>query len=84
MEISKNVTWKSLGDKVVAVKVDTGEYFTMNDVASFIWTCISEGKDVDEIVAAILAEYNNENADEVKADVIEQLEAWKQDTLLIL
>ena len=41
MEISKNVTWKPLGEKVVAVKVETGEYYTMNEVASLIWKALN-------------------------------------------
>ena len=46
MEISKNVTWKTLGEKVVAVKVDTGEYYTLNEVASVIWKAIDEGNSI--------------------------------------
>ena len=49
MEISKNVTWKTLGEKVVAVKVDTGEYYTLNEVASVIWKAIDEGMSKEEI-----------------------------------
>lgn len=84
MEISKNVTWKSLGDKVVAVKVDSGEYFTMNEVASTIWHGISEGKDVAEIVSSIMQEYDNDNAEEVRSDVEEQISEWKNESLLTL
>ncbi len=49
MEINKNVTWKPLGEKIVAVKVETGEYYTMNEVASIIWRGISEKKTTEEI-----------------------------------
>ncbi len=83
MEINKNVTWKPLGEKVVAVKIDTGEYFTMNEVASFIWRAIDKGLSVDEIGSQIVSEFNNENFEIVLKDVEEQISEWKQELLII-
>ncbi len=83
MEISKNVTWKPLGEKVVAVKVDSGEYYTMNEVSSVIWKAINEGKDVDEIASQICAEYDNDDLDSVKKDIEEQISEWKQELLIL-
>ena len=66
MEISKNVTWKPLGEKIVAVKVDSGEYYTMNEVSSLIWRGINDGKTVDEIASQIRQEYDNDDTDSIK------------------
>lgn len=83
MEISKNVTWKSLGEKIVAVKVDTGEYYTMNEVSSLIWRAINDGKSIDEICKQILQEYANTDKTSILNDIEEQISEWKQELLII-
>ncbi len=83
MEISKNVTWKPLGEKIVAVKVDSGEYYTMNEVSSLIWRGINDGKTVDEIASQIRQEYDNDDTDSIKKDIEEQISEWKQELLIL-
>ena len=82
MEISKNVTWKSLGEKVVAVKVETGEYYTMNETASVIWKALSEGKSTEEIVQQLCAEFDNPDKASVAQDIEEQVSEWKKELLI--
>ena len=82
MEISKNVTWKPLGEKIVAVKVDTGEYYTMNEVSSLIWRGINDGKSIDEICEQILQEYDNADKASILNDIEEQISEWKQELLI--
>ena len=83
MEISKNVTWKPLGEKIVAVKVDSGEYYTMNEVSSLIWRGINDGKTVDEIAVLISQEYDNDDTESIKKDIEEQNSEWKQELLIL-
>ena len=83
MEISKNVTWKPLGEKIVAVKVDTGEYYTMNEVSSLIWQAINNGKSTKEICEQILQEYANTDKTSILNDIEEQISEWKQELLII-
>jgi hypothetical protein len=83
MEISKNVTWKPLGEKIVAVKVDSGEYYTMNEVSSLIWRGINDGKTVDEIAVLISQEYDNDDTESIKKDIEEQISEWKQELLIL-
>lgn len=82
MNINEQVTWKTLGDKIVAVKVETGEYFTMNEVASLIWRGVNEGKDAEAICKQICEEYEVDNSEPVMADVNEQLQEWKTENLI--
>ncbi len=82
MEINKNVTWKSLGEKVVAVKVETGEYYTMNETASVIWKGLSEGKQVEDIVEQLCTEYDNQDKASVAQDVEEQISEWQKELLI--
>lgn len=83
MEISKNVTWKPLGEKIVAVKVDTGEYYTMNEVASLIWKSISEGLELEDIVQQVLSVFDNDDTEAIMTDIKAQISEWKQELLIL-
>jgi hypothetical protein len=48
--------------EVLMMHIETGTYYELNEVASFIWTQISEPKRVAEITAAIQAEFEVEEA----------------------
>ncbi|MGM9833599.1 MAG: PqqD family protein [Candidatus Limisoma sp.] len=82
MEISKKVTWKPLGEKVVAVKVETGEYYTMNEVASLIWKGIDSGMNREQIADKILDEYDIEDRASILQDIEEQISEWKTELLI--
>ena len=82
MEISKKVTWKPLGEKVVAVKVETGEYYTMNEVASLIWKGIDSGLNQAQIADKILDEYDIEDRAAILQDIDEQISEWKTELLI--
>lgn len=82
MTIQENVTWKPLGEKVVAVKVKTGEYYTMNELASLIWKMLADGKSESDVEAKIRDEYEVGEDVDVAADIKSQLEEWKNEGLI--
>ena len=82
MEISKKVTWKPLGEEVVAVKVETCEYYTMNEVASLIWKGIDSGMNQEQIADKILDEYDIEDRAAILQDIDEQISEWKTELLI--
>ena len=60
--ISKNIEIDDTdidGEKVM-MNLDKGQYFMMNEVGSRIWEIASEPKTVEEIVRALLNEYEVE------------------------
>ena len=82
MNISDNISWKQLGDRVVAVDTNTGDYYTFNDVSSTIWIALNDNKPVDDIVALILEEYNVTDAEQVRHDIDAQLAQWQEMKLI--
>lgn len=82
MKVLDNISWKQLGDRVVAVDTDSGDYFTFNDVASTIWLAINENKTIDEIVALIIDDYDISDAEKVRQDIDNQLAQWKEMNLM--
>jgi len=82
MNVLENVSWKQLGDRVVAVDTNTGDYYTFNEVASTIWAAVCDNKSMDEIVAQILEEYDIADADAVRSDAEAQIAKWKEMNLI--
>lgn len=82
MKIKDKITWKPLGDKVVAVKIETGEYYTMNEVASLIWKGLAAEKNNEEIVDSICEIYDIEDKESVLHDIETQISEWEQENLL--
>jgi hypothetical protein len=82
MNVLEHISWKQLGDRVVAVDTSNGDYYTFNEVASTIWIAVSENKSVDEIVTQILDEYDIADAEKVRQDIDSQLSKWKEMKLM--
>ena len=82
MNVLDNISWKQLGDRVVAVDTNNGDYYTLNEVASTIWVAISENKTLDDIVAQIMEEYDITDEAKVRQDLDTQLAQWKEMKLM--
>lgn len=82
MNVLENISWKQLGDRVVAVDTNNGDYYTFNEVASTIWAAICDKKSIDEIVAIVLEEYDITDTEKVRQDIDAQLAQWKEMNLI--
>ena len=51
------VSWAELDGESVLLHIETGIYFGLDAVGTLIWQEISRGATEDQILAAILAEY---------------------------
>ncbi|MFH0781124.1 MAG: PqqD family protein [Pseudomonadota bacterium] len=75
MRIPDNVSWKQMDDLVVIVDVATGEYYSLNDSASSIWSAMADGKSRNEIVDALVGSYEVD-AQQAESDVSSCIEKW--------
>ncbi len=82
MNVLENISWKRLGDRVVAVDTNNGDYYTFNEVASTIWVSLDENKTIDDIVSLILEEYDITDPDAVRRDIETQIADWKEMKLI--
>jgi hypothetical protein len=82
MKIAENISWKTLQDKVVAVNVTSGVYYTMNAVASDIWQAVARGLDEVALLEYLQGEYEGVDPSQLAADLKEQLEQWRVEKLL--
>lgn len=81
MKIADNISWKKLQDKVVAVNLTTGTYYTMNSLASEIWTLLADIRTPAEIADIITTEYDA-TPEIILADLNSQIDYWKKEGLI--
>jgi hypothetical protein len=80
--INSNISWKLLKDKVVAVNLDNGAYYTFNFTASLIWQYIDQGKTLTEIERLISEQFSEITGQVVAKDLSETIEFWLSEKLI--
>jgi hypothetical protein len=73
---------KASGGSLVLLDIDSGEYFSTNDVGGLVWELTDGARSVAAIVAAVAAEYDVE-LDVVEADVMELVDDLARESLLL-
>jgi len=69
LSIPSQVMSRLVGDETVLLDLASGIYFGLDGVGKRIWDAVSEGRNIEETVTIITAEYEVEEA-QAKADVI--------------
>lgn len=80
--IHSNISWKLLKDKVVAVNLDDGNYYTFNLTASLIWQYVDHGKTIDEIRALMKSEFPEIPQQTLNEDINEIIQYWISEKLV--
>lgn len=70
--LSKNVSWKNLEPGIVLLDLKSGVYFTLNETATVIMRGILDGKSEEDIVSAIVDDYDCER-EQATSDFREQV-----------
>ena len=73
---SKQVHWKSVNGEVVLMHFQSGDYFALDAVGTFLWTNICQGSaSVRQLKQILVSEYDCsvEDADAGVSDLCEQL-----------
>ncbi|MEJ7583166.1 MAG: PqqD family protein [Acidimicrobiales bacterium] len=73
---------KASGGSLVLLDIDSGNYFSTNDVGALVWELSDGTRSVSVIVAAIAAEYEVE-LDVVESDVMELVDELVAESLLL-
>lgn len=53
----EKIFWRKIEDETVILNIDTGFYYTLDELGSLIWDMALEQRDEREIVAHILDKY---------------------------
>lgn len=69
--------------RTVLLRLDDGGYYAVDEVGAFIWDCCDGHRTVDDVVQAVLTEFDAP-ADAVSADVRSFLRDLQSENLLAL
>jgi hypothetical protein len=58
-----NIVHENIDGETVILNLDTGSYFSITDVAAYIWSCIEKGVPAPEIPPLIRGNYENVGPD---------------------
>ena len=59
LKVASNVRWKGVKEEIVVIHVDSGNYYVLDPVSSFLWGEISRRPlTAIELVDAVLEEYD--------------------------
>ena len=56
--VNDDLIYKEIGNNYVAVDINTAKYYTFNDTAAFLLKCFADKKDLLQIKAAFLDEFD--------------------------
>ena len=80
-KIPDNYSWRDVKGELIVLNLDSGEYFTFNEIGRTLWLALSEGKALKEAVDTILKEYDTKEG-EVLGDIKSYLQGLLDEGLL--
>ena len=69
LTIPQQVIFRQMGDEMVVLDLESGLYFGVDGVGQRIWETFAEGRNLEEAVAVVVAEYEVDQV-QAQADVI--------------
>jgi hypothetical protein len=81
-EIKKGVLWKELENELVVLNLKDGSYFTFNESARQIWSCLIENQDLNTIVENLVNKYSISTI-QATNDVEELLSLFLKEELIV-
>jgi hypothetical protein len=76
------ITHERLDDEVMAIDLETGVYYALDDVAADAWTLLAGGTDLER-AAARLAERYGVDLERVHGDLLRYVSELERDRLLV-
>jgi hypothetical protein len=77
-EINDALSWRDVGEDLVALNTTSGEYFTFSNTGRIVWLSIAEGATLDRLTEKITSEYNvdeNQALSDIKSFINELKES---------
>ncbi len=77
------VMLQELGDEIVVANLDTGIYFSLNEVAARIWALLQDSESINAVVTEMMDEYDIDE-ETIRADVMTLLHHFEENGLMKL
>lgn len=82
-QLAENVLFQKVADETVILEPNTGEYYTLNAIGTFIVELFQQGNTKAEVLNLVLANYQADQA-EVTQDIDELVTQMLKQGLLII
>jgi hypothetical protein len=79
---SERTLAQELNGELVLVQVDTGQYYTLNDVGSRVWELCDGSLTVAQVISQVCDEFDAPPA-QVQADVLDLVDTLSSEKLLV-
>ena len=80
LRFAKNIIETTIGNELIILELDSGNYLRLNQTASKIWDFLKEGKTTEQIKKIFLKKYPDSN--EIELDVDEFIAQAKNAKIL--
>ena len=82
IRVSPWVTHERLDDEVIAINLETGAYYALDEVAADCWVLSAAGGEIDELVGAVTARYEVAES-QARSDITTFLEQLVAEGLVV-
>jgi hypothetical protein len=83
LQRAENVTFEVVADEAILIDINTGTYFSLNEVGTEFWEMIDGEQTIEQHASAIAAKYEVETS-MVVADLLELAGEMAKDKLIII
>jgi chromosome condensin MukBEF MukE localization factor len=80
--VSDQVLFQEVGGETVLLDLASEQYFGLDEVGTRVWQLLNKGQSLDEIVNALVAEYEVER-ERLEADVRALLDSLREAGLIV-
>lgn len=81
--VPQGVLWCSDGHQVAILSLISGRYYTLNDVAAFIWRCLPECSSIEDVAARVAERYVGANDADIWRDARELTASLERSRLIV-
>ncbi len=80
--LAEGITWRDIKGELIALQLESGEYFSFNEIGRLAWMALVEGRSVGQVIEAVLAEYEVSLA-QAESDVVAFTQGLLENKLLV-
>ncbi len=78
-----DVVFEKFDDEVVIINLDSGNYYSLEEIGFDIWSLIENGASLDTIVEGVMSQYDSGNAEEINRLVSQFVAELREEGLII-
>ena len=79
---AEGITWRDIKGELIALELESGEYFSFSEIGRLAWLALAEGRSVGQVVEAVPAEYEVSLA-QAESDVVAFTQGLLENRLIV-